>query len=417
MRRTPSLAILSLFVAIVGQAATVGCTASPRITVVRLGPGAATDAVDGDPVTIRRGGQEAYVGLRGGFYVVRSVEDWRNVWPSGNEPALPSMLDPRRLMLLLAAAEQKDVVGLKIRKVVETGDKVHVFVQETKAGEKCTAKPEHEPTDAVVASRIDKPVKFHVEVVREESCGDPPAVSVRCRLEDAAAWTEKLVAKPGDGVECEMSTAVRGKFAIVDSALTMGALPGGSASKLAFPKGPSRGALSIDVFGSYSLRGEATDESGRKSVATATIDALPPKTRDVVAQLVWANFDASDDPDTFPRVKLRAFEDARDVKSKAKPAECSVDAPRPDLCQTRARGAYTVMTLPASAKRIPLDVVYSDERIEKGPLVCVHLYFDGARTGETCDRKHRDASERWQVGTVDMATGKLVEAAPPAAKK
>ena len=49
--------------------------------------------------------------------------------------------------------------------------------------------------------------------------------------------------------------------------------------------------------------------------------------------------------------------------------------------------------------------------IEKGPLVCIQLYFDGARTGETCDRKHRAPDERWQVGAVDMASGKLLEPA------
>jgi hypothetical protein len=52
-------------------------------------------------------------------------------------------------------------------------------------------------------------------------------------------------------------------------------------------------------------------------------------------------------------------------------------------------------------------VVYLDERIDKGPLVCVQLYRDGARTGETCDRAHRDADERWTVGVVEMESGLL----------
>ena len=66
----------------------------------------------------------------------------------------------------------------------------------------------------------------------------------------------------------------------------------------------------------------------------------------------------------------------------------------------------------AGDKHVPLDVLYADERVEKGPLVCIQVYFDGTRTGETCDRKHRDPDERWNVGIVDMATGKLLDPAP-----
>jgi len=393
-----------------------GCASSPAITVVHLSPGERTQqAIRGDNVKTRRGGQEAYVGLRGGYYVVRSVEDWQNAWPGGNAPPMPSTLDTRTSMLLLAVAESKDTVQLQIQKSVETGDALHVWVRETKAGQNCTPKLEHTPFDAVVAPRIDKPLKFYVDEDRAESCGEAPAVSVSCRLNDTPAWSPKLVAQPGDNIDCEMRSETRGKFALVDSALTLGELPGGSSAKLSYTKGPSRGAFAIDVFGTYQVRAEATDEAGRKSQATATIDALPPKTHDVLAQLVWTNFDVSDDPDTFPRVKLRATEEPLDAKKKAAPVECSLDTPRPDVCDVKTRSAYTHMKLKASDKHVALDVLYTDERIEKGPLVCIQLYFDGTRTGETCDRKHRDADERWQIGVVDMATGKLLEAPAGAA--
>jgi len=36
------------------------------------------------------------------------------------------------------------------------------------------------------------------------------------------------------------------------------------------------------------------------------------------------------------------------------------------------------------------------------------------RTGETCDRAHRDADEIWRVGVLDTTTGKLIQdGAPP----
>lgn len=419
MKRTSWLAVFALCSGFVvsgprgiGMASTVlsgGCGVSPAITVMHVGAGQTAEEVRGDVVKTRRGGQEAYVGLRGGYYVVRGVEDWRNAWPGGKEPPLPSTLDSARAMLLLAVSDDANAIQLRINKVIETGDHLHVWVRETKAGQNCNTKVDRAPFDVLVAPRIDKPVKFYIEEERAESCGDAPSVTVNCRVNDTPAWTAKGTAQPGDSVDCEMGAESRGKFALVDNVLSFGELPGGSSAKLAYAKGPARGSFAIDVFGTYSIRAEAADEAGRRSLATATIDALPPKTRDVLVQLVWTNFDVSDDPDTFPRVKLRASEETRDAKNKATTHGCSLDEARPELCDVKVRSAYTHMKLKASDKQVPLDVLYLDERVDKGPLVCVQLYFDGVRTGETCDRRQRGAEEHWQVGVVDMASGKLVD--------
>jgi len=417
MRRTSCLVVLALSTAVLGPAAAFfggGCGVSPPVTVVHVGVGERTEAIKGDMVKTRRGDQEPFVGLRTGFAVVRSAEDWQNAWPGGVVPAMPATLDTARSMLLVAVAEDKDTVQLQIQKVLETGDRLHVFVRETKAGENCTTKREHTPFDAVVTERIDKPVKFYVEEERAESCGNPPAVAVNCRVNDAPAWKPKVSAMPGDKVECEMTAETRGKFALVDSSLTLGDLPGGSASKLAYTKGTLRGTFTVDVFGAYGVKAEAKDEAGRTTVVTAPVEAVPPKSRDVLVQLVWTNFDASDDPNAFPRVKLRATEETKDARNKPLAHECTVDTPRPELCDAKVHGANTLMTLKAGDKRIPLDVLYADERADKGPLVCIQVYFDGTRTGETCDRKHRDPDERWNVGIVDMATGKLLDPAPVA---
>ena len=420
MRRTICLKVpgrwilaAAAVVATTALLAAAGCEPSPAITVVRLGPGDKGD-IQGDVVKMRRGGREAFEGLRGGFYVIRSVEDWRNAWPGGAEPPLPSTLDPSRSMVLLAVADKPESVAVKITKVLETGDRIHVWVKDTRAGENCTTKLERTPSDAVVTQRLEKPVKFYVDEERAESCGEPPAVNVSCRAGEAPKWADTLLAQPGETIECAMTSSSRGRFALVDNVLLLRDLPGGSSAKLAYSKGPARGSFAIDVFGKYTVHAEATDESGRRSSANATIDVLPPKTKDVLVQLVWTNFDVSDDPDTFPRVKLRATEerkDAKNTKNRPPAVECSLDKPRPELCDVKTRSAYTQMRVWASGKRIPLDVLYVDERIEKGPLVCVQVYFDGVRSGETCDRQHRDPEERWQVGTIEMETGKLIEPA------
>jgi len=399
MRRTFCLALLL-----------VCCGVSPAVTVVHLGPGEKGEAVTGDAVKFKRGGQEGYAGMRGGFNVVRSVEDWRAAWPGDSEVTpFPRNLDPSRSMLILGVAENKETAALRIDKVVETGSMLAVWVRDTHRGEGCTTRPERLPSDGITTPRIDKPLKFFVTEERAESCGEPPAVTVNCRVNGAPVWAPKTTGQPGDTVDCEMSAASRGRFALTDSALTLSQLPAGSTAKLSYSKAPVRGAFSLDVFGSYEVQAEATDDSGRKTTGIAKIEALPQKSRDVIVQLVWTNFDVSDDPDTFPRVKLRAIEPGATPKTNK---ACSLDEPNPGLCEVRTRSAFTYMRVRASSKRLPLEVVYTDERIEKGPLVCVQLYFEGARTGETCDREHRGADARWAVGSLDMETGRLIDLEP-----
>ncbi len=61
----------------------------------------------------------------------------------------------------------------------------------------------------------------------------------------------------------------------------------------------------------------------------------------------------------------------------------------------KTRGAYTYMRIPEGDRKLPVSVRFLDERVEKGPGPCVHVWYDGARTAETCDRLHRDAEDIW----------------------
>jgi len=383
----------------------IGCQATPAITVVRTAAGDKSAEVRGDPVKLKRGPQEAYAGARGGFFAVRGVEDWQRAWPNEKSPPLPPTLDTTSQMLVLAVAESGTTSRVKIQRAVETAELVYVYVRETKLGEGCPNKATDRAFDAVVTMRIDKPVKFVVDDEREEACGEAPATTVRCRVKTQQSWVPTLTAQPGDSVECEMNATLRGRFEIVDRVLSI-ELPPGSAAKLAFEKGPLRGEFGVDVYGTYAVHGEAADESGRRTKTTATIDVKPPKTKDVLVQLVWAGFAASEDADTFPRVNLRVAEEG------PRGQRCTAEIPVPGLCEVKTRGAFTYMRIPEGKRNLPVSVQFIDERFEKGPGPCVHVWFDGARTAETCDRKHRDADEIWKVGTLDTTTGKLVEETP-----
>jgi hypothetical protein len=280
-------------------------------------------------------------------------------------------------------------------------------VRETSVGEGCLNKSNERAFDAVIAPRADKPIKFIVDRERGESCGKAPEAKVECRLREQQTWAAKVVAQPGDAVECELTTTSGGKFELIDRLLSID-LPAGSSAKLAFKKGPLRGEMGIDVYGTYTVIGEAADEMGRHAKASATIDVKPPATKDVLVQLVWAGFERGDNSDNFPRVNLR-------VSDEKSAQRCSAEIPVPGLCEVKTRGAYTYMRIPAGQRKLPVSVQFLDERAEKGPGPCVHVWFDGVRTAETCDRAQHAAEDIWRVGIVDTVTGKMTPDVAPAA--
>lgn len=381
------------------------------VSVYRLGVGDKSDGLQGDPVKSRRPPQDSFAGAARGYWVVRTAEDWNKAWPDGQVPAFPQSLDTSTSMALMAVPDSRDAVGVKIAKIVESTGFIHVWVRETMRGEACmTHASDKTPVEALYVPRIEKPVKFYVEEARGESCGDPPVTALKCRKAESKEWVTKLEVQPGDLVDCELTSEARGKFAVVDRALFFSDVPGGSTAKLAYQKGPSRATFRVDAFGTYGIRGEATDDSGRKGLAKIEVIASPPKSKDALVQLVWTNFDPGDDPDTFPRLKLTAT-----AGTAPSARECSLDRQPPDLCEVRRFSAYTMMKLQPSSEKLSLAVRYIDERADKGPLACVHVWFEGARTAELCDRKHRDPDERWDVGVLDMATGKLAEPLPSGA--
>ena len=378
--------------------------------MVRPHPGDKVEEIKGDPVKLKRGPQEPFAGARGGFYVIRGPEDWERAWPAERTPPMPATLDTSKQMLFLAVSEDRAITRIKVQRALETATFLYVWVRETKLGDGCVNKSPDRAADAVVAARADKPVKFFVDQETGESCGEPPVANVECRVNNQQTWAKKIEAQPGDAVECTMTATARGKFELVDRLLSVAELPAGSAAKMAFKKGPERGAMEVDVYGTYTIAAEAADEAGRRGKATATIEVKPPKTKDVLVQLVWAGFDRNDVSDTFPRVNLRVAEEG------PRGQRCSAEIPIPGLCEVKTRGAYTYMRIPEGNRRLPVSVQFIDERIEKGPGPCVHVWYDGVRTGETCDRLHRDPDEIWKVGVLDTSTGKLLaDGSSPAA--
>lgn len=405
MRPLPFVAVLvTLFGA---------CVPTPPITVVHVGKDAPKQNVSGDPVKTRRPPADTWAGVQGGAYIVRDDEDWKKMWKGVSEPpAFPTTIAAPSEMLVLVATEDAIVSKLTITRAVETGEALTVFVRQTMLGEGCVRKSdERSGVDAIVTQRIDKPVKFYIEDEDGPSCGEPPKAAIGCRLAAAQSWSSKLTVKTGDVVECELSTTANGKYELVDQILTLAEAPPSSNAKLAFSKGPTRATIALDTFGTYSVRAEATDEAGRKGSASAFIDVQPKKTRDVLVQLTWTGVDTSELTTPLPRVLLRVAQEG------PRGQRCSAEVPVPGLCDAKTRGPYTYMKIPASRRKLPISLLYLDERAQSGPSPCVNVWFNGERTVATCDQDHRHAEDRWELGTLETWTGKVIPPKPPAEPK
>jgi hypothetical protein len=385
------------------------CAPTPPITVVHLGKNPVKKEVRGDALPLRRPISESYESVHGGAYVVRSPQDWQAMWKGSVEPpAFPTTHEPSAEMLLVVASDDAIVSRVKISKAVETAELLTVYVRQTLLGEGCVRKQEERAgVDAVVTLRVDKPLKFYIEDEDAPTCGEPPKAQIGCRIGNGTSWGAKLTGKTGDVVECEQTTIANGKYELVDQVLTLVDTPPGSNAKLAFSKGSSRAKFSLDAFGTYAIRAEATDEGGRRGRATALIEVLPKKTRDVQVQLGWSDVDTTDLTTPLPRVLLRVTQEG------PRGQRCSSEVPVPGLCDAKSRGPYTYMKIPASRRTLGLSVLYLDERAQAGPSPCVNVWFNGEKTVSVCDRDHRSAEDRWELGTLETWTGKIL---PPVVK-
>lgn len=402
-----------------------GCKPPPPVSIVHLDTKQPEPEASGEPVRLRRPPPEPYAGLRSGAYVIRGSDDWKQMWRGSDAPAYPDGVHPMADMILVLGTEDAIVSGLHVREVVQSSSDVTVFVRQTMMGEGCIKRPE-EPAarDAVIVPRSERPVKFVIEDEDAPSCGEPPKAQIACKLVAAVPAPAgapaappsppgRVTAKVGDAVECEQTSIAQGKYPLVDQMLSIQDLPPGSNAKLTFKKGAgsSRATMTLDSFGTYAIRAEATDEAGRKGHATAIIDVLPKKTRDVIVQLTWQDVDLGDYANSAPRVLLRVAQEG------PKGQRCSSEVPVPGLCDAKSRGPYTQMRIPASRRRLPISLLYYDERAQEGPSPCINVWFNGDKTTTICDANHRHAEDRWELGTLDVGTGKIVPPKPPVEKK
>ncbi len=394
----------------------VACDHSAPFTVEKARLGEKSKLVTGDAMRLARPAQEGYDGMHPGYHVVRTADEWRSLFEGGKEATPPKAVDFMRNMVVVSSGTTA-MTRTHVNRVVDTANTIHVYISDTLRGAGCKNEKGTLPPYAVsITDRIDKPIMVHVDTEESPGCGTGPTATVKCRLANGQTWSEKVSATPGDAVECEATTQATGAFAVVDKSWQFAELPGGSTTKMAFSRENTRVSFTPDIFGNYKPVFEVSDEADRRGTASGMVEVAPPKSTEPFIQMLWAGFDASDDPSTFPRVELFAHDMPLTKAQKEKRCDVAI-TPKPEFCDIKREGAVTNLKLAGSGgKPFIMGVHYTDDRYDGGPYICIRVYLNGARTADTCDRAKRGADDTWSLGALDTETGTFMDAATAFAK-
>jgi hypothetical protein len=425
-------ALRPLFVAALGFA---GCmlfpTSQTKIVVVHTPAGDRAFHEEGRTMSMNHWELDnTPSGLKKGFYVVKNEFEWRALWPgveADKIPVLPQELDFSKEMLLVTTPLEKDVLATEVKEVVDTEvGKVHVYVAETTPGQDCPPGEKDVDSknyDLTRVRRVDrKDVVEHIDAIPRPPCGDPPKVIVRCRANGAAAaYEDKMTVGPSAAVGC-IAEDLKSLRPIFDLTWSFASLPSATFAKLLVSQGAHGASFVTDVFGTYKLALEVTDDLQRKGTAVAEVNVVPPADA-LVLQFVWTKFDPSDDPTTFPRIEMHVLginppeppkkglpKPLPPIKWGAVP-DCALesDKPPPPWCSTKAVGPTTIVTVdPSAAKQFAVALHYTDERFPGQPIACVRAYRNGTMQAELCDPTPRKEGW-WDAGTLDAASGKTPE--------
>ena len=365
---------------------------------------------------------EGFTDPKPGYYAVKSSDDWLLVWkdprPDVRHPPVPAGIDFKTQMLVVAAFEGTTTTGFELSGVRKSPDGLHVYLTETLAGEGCKAAPAHDQAWMIVAAveTTDADVHFHTDRLHEDRCSAVPEAKVLCRVAGSGqAGTEKMIGQPGQTIDCDgaKSTSATGT-SIVDRNWFLEQSPLGSTVRTTVTKTAMGVTFPLDAWGSYVVRHEVSDDTGKMGRGTATVD-VPPPSGVTAVELVWSHYDRSDDPSTFPRVQLHLIEHPAPLGERTR--DCYLDAEKPGWCEIAEVGVTQQAKLkPADKKRYRVEVRYVDDRFKGAPVACVRTFPAGAKPLDICEYPdtERKAGSVWSLGALDLVDGTFADPnAPP----
>jgi hypothetical protein len=252
--------------------------------------------------------------------------------------------------------------------------------------------------------------------MHEDRCSAAPEAKVLCRVAGSGGGgTDKMIAQPGQTIDCDgtKSTPAAGT-SIVDRNWFLEQSPLGSTARATVSKSTMGVTFPLDAWGSYVVRHEVSDDSGKMGRGTATID-VPPPSGVTAVELVWSRFDRSDDPSTFPRVQLHLVEHPAPLGDRTR--DCSLDAQKPGWCEIAEVGVTQQAKLkPGDKRRYRVEVRYVDDRFKGAPVACVRTFPAGQKPVDLCEYPdtERKAGTVWSLGALDLGDGTFADPnAPP----
>lgn len=398
--------------------------------------GVHTAREEGEALKVTHWDMDPRPGLTRGYWVVKSERAWRDLWPTieaDRIPLLPDGINFATQMLVVAAPNELAATGARVHQVIDTSENgVHVYVSQQLPGMGCPAEKRDDkvPVDLALVTSVDKEVHFHVETRNDDPCSPPPEAKIGCHASgDAAAYSENLTVDPGKKVSC-LSQGKPGSRPIADRTWSFRSLPPGAETKMTITNNGATIAFDTDVYGTYAVGLEVSDDLGRTAKATSDVNVFPSKDA-LVVQMVWTKFQPSDDPSTFPRVELHVMGDKTPLPTVALPGraipmaarstpwilvkgDCTLQNEKPPAwCKGKAIGVTSIEELPVDAfPQYRIGVHYVDDRFPGQPVLCVRT-FRGDAAAEWCDDKPRSAGSWWDVSRIDSLTGKVPVPPPP----
>ena len=133
-------------------------------------------------------------------------------------------------MLFVATSATEGAQFIEVKKMIGQTSGIHIYVTEMLGGPGCPSKPNAAPPmDIVALPSTAYDIHVHHDRVHSEECGPPPEAIALCRTAGAGLpGHAKIVAVPGQTVDCDASLSKPKTGLLVDRGWQLTSAPPGS---------------------------------------------------------------------------------------------------------------------------------------------------------------------------------------------
>lgn len=338
-----------------------------------------------------------------GVFLIESQPAWDQFFADSPRHVRSDDVHFGDVTVLAAYASDPTALRIEAKDVLDTGNALHVYLTETFPGPNCPPHTGDAAYELITLPKGEKPIHVHFDADREEACdAKPPNALLACRVTTGQGWAQRISASIGDTIECAAQTKKR-TDAIVDQSWVFVQTPKGSTSKLSFDARHVHARFPVDSVGRYIVQIEALDDSGRRGVIDAVIDAAPP-TGETYVEQIWTKVPPHGNAEpVLPNVEVHALDLGANKRDCAAEME-GVHA----TCDVQRQGPTTWIRFHGNPDaRYSLFVRYLDARPANGPVLCIRSVARRTTVGQVCDEAARKAGDVWETGVLNQKSGAL----------